>query len=106
LLNVGVGAALSVIINRYRDIQKILTSFVVVIMVTTPIFWQPGMITGVRKLVYLLNPFYYIVEAVRQPMLGQFDLKIFLILLTLSMSSLIVGTYFHVKYSKSVIFRL
>lgn len=106
ILNIGVGAALSVIINRYRDIQKILTSFVIVIMVTTPIFWQPGMITGVRKYVYLLNPFYYIVEAIRKPMIGDFDIKIFGILFILSISSFVVGTYFHVRYSKSVIFRL
>ena len=106
ILNIGVGAALSVIINRYRDIQKILTSFTIVIMVTTPIFWMPSMMSGVREYVYLLNPFYYIVEVIRKPMLGQFDLKIFTILFILSILSLIIGTYFHVRYSKSVIFRL
>ena len=51
ILNLGAVAILSILVNRFRDIQKILLSSLIVIMITTPIFWKPDMVTGIRELI-------------------------------------------------------
>lgn len=107
IINIGVAAVLSIIVTRYRDIHKILTSLVVIIMVTTPIFWKPDMISQNRSLTYLLNPFYYIVEIIRDPLLGK-DPSFFNYSVALAIAAfmLCLGCWMHKRYSKFVIFRL
>ncbi len=106
-INIGAAAVLSIIVTRYRDLHKILSSLVIIIMVTTPIFWKPEMVTGVKKLVYLFNPFYYIVEIIRSPLLGKSPgFFIYAIACAIAMATLVLGCYMHKKYSKTIIFRL
>lgn len=106
LLNIGVSAAMSIIVNRYRDIHKILISLTIVIMISTPIFWKPEMVSGLREYIYLLNPFYYIIQSIRNPLLGVFDYNIFKILILMTILTFFLGTYMHNKYSKNIVFRL
>ena len=54
---------------RYRDLLQFFTNLTGLLFFLTPIFWHPEGITGVRKLIYQVNPFYYIVEVVRLPLL-------------------------------------
>jgi lipopolysaccharide transport system permease protein len=106
-INIGAASILSIVVSRYRDFNKILTNLVVIIMVTTPIFWKPEMVTGVRKLIYVLNPFYYIVETVRSPLLGKFPgTFVYSVSLAIAIVALLVGCHMHKKYSKSIVFRL
>mgnify|MGYP002787171813 FL=1 len=104
-INIGVAAALSILVVRYRDLNKILTSLIVVIMIVTPIFWKPEMVTGMRALVYYLNPFYYIVEIIRNPLLG-LEPKLFHYVVSsiIALASLLVGAFAHKRYSKYVVF--
>ena len=55
------------------------------------------MVTGIRELIYLLNSFYYIVEAIRNPLLGKFDLKILLVLSIMALVSISIGAFVHYK---------
>ncbi len=107
VINIGTAGILSIAVARYRDLQKILANLVVVIMVTTPIFWKPEMVAGVRKLVYLLNPFYYIVDIIRSPLLGKFPgFFNYGVASTLAVFILLISCHVHKKYSRTIIFRL
>lgn len=107
IINLSVAAILSVLIPRFLDIQKLITSAIIIIMITTPILWQPGMMSGARKLIYLLNPIYYIVEIIRNPLIGMDpNYSHYLISVIIAIVSTIVGCFCYQKYSRSVVFRL
>ena len=107
MINIGMSSALSLIVVRFRDIQKILTSLTIVIMVSTPIFWKADMLTGIRKLTYELNPFYYMIEIIRSPLLGNApSLKIYIISICIAFFSICLGCLMHKRYGKSIIFRM
>ena len=55
---------------RIRDIQRFVSSIMVIFMMVTPVFWFPDMIQGTRRLIVDYNPFYHIIEIIRQPLLG------------------------------------
>lgn len=106
-INIGAASVLSILVTRYRDFHKILSSLTIIIMISTPIFWKPQMVDGVRQLVYLLNPFYYIVEILRDPLLGKAPaLFEYGVAAVIAATLLLLGCYMHKKYSNVIIFRL
>lgn len=54
---------------RFRDVPLIVESVVQVLFFMTPVIWRPEMLPD-RALLLHLNPFYHMVEILRQPMLG------------------------------------
>jgi ABC-type polysaccharide/polyol phosphate export permease len=107
-INLGAGAILAIVVNRYRDLNRILGSLTIIIMLTTPIFWMPNMVgEGARSLAYLLNPFYYIVEIIRDPLLGKAPNPFnYTVASLMALGLLITGSVIHKKYSPFVVFRL
>src|SRR5712671_4388071 len=70
LLNgVWIGLILGTISARFRDVPPIVASVMQIVFFLTPIFWLPEAVSSRAWLVHL-NPFYYMVEVVRMPMLG------------------------------------
>jgi ABC-type polysaccharide/polyol phosphate export permease len=59
-----------IISARFRDVPQIVTAVMQVLMFLTPIFWRPEAIHNHRA-VLTANPFYYMLEATRRPMLGE-----------------------------------
>lgn len=107
IINIGVAASVSILVTRYRDIHKILSSLVVIIMITTPIFWSPEMVSGSRALLYFLNPFYYIVEIIRDPLLGNAPSAFeYLVASMIAGVFLAIGAIMHKKCSRHIVFRL
>jgi ABC-type polysaccharide/polyol phosphate export permease len=55
---------------RFRDIPQIVGSVMQFAMFVTPVFWNPGQITTAH---YFLtyNPFYYMLDALRAPLLAE-----------------------------------
>ncbi len=72
MLNLGwMGLALAILSARYRDLPKTIDSVVPVMMFMTPIMWKPEMMPlriGVKILQF--NPFYWMIDLVRVPMMG------------------------------------
>jgi len=66
---VWMGLLFGLLSTRFRDIPQIVASIVQVMFFMTPIIWKPHMLPG-RALILHLNPFYYLVEVVRAPLLG------------------------------------
>ena len=55
---------------RFRDIPQVVSSVMQFAVFVTPVFWPADRLEGSRRLVLELNPFYYMLEAVRAPMMG------------------------------------
>ena len=66
---VWVGLLFGLLSARFRDIPQIIASVVQVTFFLTPIIWRPDMLPE-RALVLELNPFYYALKIVRDPLIG------------------------------------
>jgi lipopolysaccharide transport system permease protein len=69
LNGVWVGLLLGLFSARFRDVPQIVTTAMQVVFFVTPIIWQPESLPG-RALIVAFNPFFYLVELVRTPLLG------------------------------------
>ncbi|WP_158278041.1 ABC transporter permease [Caulobacter endophyticus] len=54
--------------SRFRDVPQVVTALMQFALFMTPVFWSPEKVAG-HPLV-TLNPFYYMLDAVRTPLLG------------------------------------
>ena len=74
ILVVGVGVWTGLILGalsaRFRDVPPIVGSVMQIAFFMTPIFWTPTSLPNRQAFIYL-NPFYYLLEVVRAPLLGQ-----------------------------------
>ena len=70
LLNVAwVGTLAGIISARFRDVPQIVGAMMQFSMFMTPVFWKPDQV-GRRHMLLELNPFYYMLDIVRSPLLG------------------------------------
>jgi ABC-2 type transport system permease protein len=74
LLNIVIGFWVGIVIGglsaRFRDVPPIVSSVMQVAFFLTPVFWTPETLKG-RDIFVNLNPFYYLLDIVRLPLLGQ-----------------------------------
>lgn len=105
LISVPLTGCLSILFARYRDLPRLVTSVMVVIMLLTPVFWQPPMITGWRRIIINFNPVYYAVEFLRRPLLGlPPDPTVSGVFLVLAALAWILGRLFYRRYMRYVAF--
>jgi ABC-type polysaccharide/polyol phosphate export permease len=67
----GVSVFLAVMGARFRDIIPAVSSFMYIMFLCTPVLWRPNLITGDRTYIVEGNPFYYLLDAIRSPLLGE-----------------------------------
>jgi ABC-type polysaccharide/polyol phosphate export permease len=67
---IGFGLILGVLSARFRDIPLIITNIVQLIFFTTPILWRADSLPPDRAWITWVNPVYFLVENVREPLLG------------------------------------
>ncbi len=61
---------LGILCARFQDITQVVTSVMQMMMFLTPVFWYPeGRVAIAKRLIY--NPFYYLLELMRRPLLGE-----------------------------------
>jgi ABC-type polysaccharide/polyol phosphate export permease len=107
LMSIPLIALLAILFARYRDLGRLASSIVVIVMLLTPVFWQPTMIKGWRSLVFEANPIYYSIEFLRRPLLGlPPDPWIAAVFLCLTAALWIVGSRFYARYHRYVAFWL
>lgn len=104
----GAMLACGIVCTRYRDMHQIISSLIALLFFLTPIIWLPGAARSSRiDAVLHGNPFYYLVEIVRQPLLGHVpDLQVWLIAVALATISILIGTAFHARYRYRVAYWL
>jgi ABC-type polysaccharide/polyol phosphate export permease len=61
---------IGVLCLRFRDFQQLVISALQIAVFITPVFWTASQLQGTRAIIVDINPLYYMVEVVRQPLLG------------------------------------
>lgn len=71
IANVGwMSLVVSIAAARFRDVPQIVGSVMQFAVFMTPVFWKPDAIPE-RHAILMLNPFYYLLQSVRAPLLGE-----------------------------------
>lgn len=97
-----VGLTLGGLSARFRDVPLIVASVMQVAFFLTPIFWTPGSLPN-RALFVHLNPFYYLIEVVRMPLLGKTPpLSIWLVVIGFNVAGAVVATFFYARYRSRI----
>jgi|TARA_B100000315_G_scaffold228400_1_gene237073 ABC-type polysaccharide/polyol phosphate export permease len=98
-------ALLSILFARYRDLPRLVSSIIIVVMLLTPVFWTPSLVSGWRAAFYLLNPFYYLIQFLRRPLLGEPpDILITAVFLVFVVVVWVLGMTFYKRYERYVAF--
>lgn len=68
-----IALALGTICARFRDIPQIVSSVIQIVFFVTPVMWSADILKGHKtaELLIHLNPFVYLIDIVRNPLLGQ-----------------------------------
>ena len=61
---------LAMLCARYRDFVQLVQNFSPILFFITPVFWATENVTGVRRAIFTYNPFYYLINLIRKPLLG------------------------------------
>lgn len=83
------GMIFAILGTRFIDIKQIVVSFIQIVFMLTPIMWMPAMLPERFGYIAEYNPFYQIVNLVRDPLTGH-DLSAF----TASYTLLLLGVGF------------
>lgn len=93
---------LGMISARFRDIPQIITSVVQIIFFITPIMWKPELL-GEHQWLMTFNPFFYLVEVMRAPLLGEFpSARIYLAMLLITALNSIFAAFFFVRFRSRI----
>jgi ABC-2 type transport system permease protein/lipopolysaccharide transport system permease protein len=91
-LTIGMASA------RFRDIPRIIASFIQVAFLITPIIWTPDLL-GPRTYLAYANPLFHLIEIVRAPMLGSLpSVQTVTATLALTAMNLVATTFFFVRF--------
>jgi ABC-type polysaccharide/polyol phosphate export permease len=55
---------------RFRDIQQVISTLLQLIFFISPVIWIPNEMRGARSVLLIANPFYHLLEVLRDPLLG------------------------------------
>ena len=87
---------------RYRDIPQIVGSIMQVLFFVTPIMFRGDMLKN-HEWMLTYNPFYYFIELVRKPLLGDpAPVGSFAVVALMTIASLIVSVFFLARYQKRI----
>lgn len=105
ILSLQLVSVLSYCYARYRDLQKLVSASMIIILMLTPIFWMPQFITGWRIYIVKFNPFHHLVEIIRQPLMGEIpSVTNYIIVLSIICFACIFNYSLKKKHHKTVVF--
>lgn len=100
------GAFLGIMNARFRDIQQLISTSMVILPFVTPIFWEKAFL---KKHAWIanINPVYHAVEIVRAPLLGQQPAMLsYIVMLTISAIGLVIAMNMFGRFKHQVIYWL
>jgi ABC-type polysaccharide/polyol phosphate export permease len=107
LLSIPITAMAGILFARYRDLQRLLNSASIIVMMITPIMWKADQLKGWRVAVIDYNPAYYIIEIIRAPLLGMpLDMRVVAVVVTMTAAAWLIGAPFFRRYERYVVFWL
>ena len=81
---------------RFRDVPLICTNLMQVAFFMSPVFWRPS--TAQNPLFVELNPFYYFLESVRMPLMGELpSARIWLVIAAITCANVLVSVLFFAR---------
>jgi len=87
---------------RFRDIPQIVASVIQIIFFITPIMWKPELL-GDHQALMTFNPFFYLVEIVRAPLLGQIpSAQMYLAAILITALNAMFATLFFVRFRSRI----
>jgi ABC-type polysaccharide/polyol phosphate export permease len=99
-----IGFVLSVACLRFRDLENTILSIMAVTFFVTPIIWLPEMAKGSRQFVLDFNPFYHMMEIIRDPMIGQpIELKNWIVAISLVAVAWALAWFVHRQNARQVL---
>jgi ABC-2 type transport system permease protein/lipopolysaccharide transport system permease protein len=99
---VWIGLVLGPLSARFRDVPPIIASVMQLAFFLTPVFWRPEQMQG-RQAFVLLNPFYYMLEMVRMPLLGQMPTPLmWMVSVAMCGVGALVGLVFFARYRRRI----
>ena len=105
IISIPAISVLGLLFSRYRDFSRLIASLITLLLIITPIFWKAEQLQGIRQMMYKLNPFYYLVESLRAPLMGhEITTATWTALLVMLLLSWTVLAGFYVRKSSKLIF--
>jgi lipopolysaccharide transport system permease protein len=102
----GMQLALAPIGARFRDIGPAVGSILNLVFILTPVFWVPTEAQLGNSLI-IYNPFYYLLEVVRAPLLGSWGTpNLWLVASCIAVASLAAGLFIYARMRATIIYWL
>jgi lipopolysaccharide transport system permease protein len=105
LLLYPVANALGIAGARFRDLAPATSSLIYIAFLISPILYEPASIPDRAFLVVALNPFYYLLELVRRPLLGQMpDVGVYLVVVGSAIIAWAASAWINSRYGRYLVF--
>ena len=96
---------LGIVGARFRDVAPTVGSLIYLLFLISPILYQPSAIPGRGGLLLLLNPFYYLLELVRRPFLGEVPgPRIYAVVIVMTLLAWVMSAYANRRLGRFVVF--
>lgn len=106
VFGLGAGLALAPLGTRFRDVPPALQALMMLGFVLTPVFWVPTEAQRESPLVQF-NPFYYLVEVVRQPMTGSWgEPHVWMLASLIALGALAAGVVIYTRLRSMILYWL
>ncbi len=109
LFALGLSNITSIINLYFRDFAPIQSLLLQGLFYATPIIFDSRILDEKGfSMVYKINPFYYMIEVVRRPMLGEElpNIQCYLIAIFITVITVLVGIRLQVKYRNKIVFQM
>lgn len=102
-----VSAMVSIVCARYRDLGPLVNNLMQLLFFVTPVIWPLSQLSGERKLIVEYNPLFYVLEMLRNPLMGNgVDLYNVIVVVIMNFLMGIVGFMVYKKYASRIAFWL
>jgi len=102
LNGIWIGLLLGLLSTRFRDVPQMVTTAMQFVFFMTPIIWQPESLPG-RAWVVTYNPFAYVVELVRAPLMGTATpLHVWFFVVVLTFVGTAIAFAMYVRYRRRI----
>jgi ABC-type polysaccharide/polyol phosphate export permease len=107
LNGIGFGIILGLFSARFRDVPPTIANLVQLSFLTTPVLWRADTLPAGREWLVNYNPFFYLVESVRQPLLGHvFSTGSWLVTCALTAVNLFVACLLYARFRARIAYWL
>jgi lipopolysaccharide transport system permease protein len=108
LANLGAIAVLvGSICTRFRDAPPIIANLVQIAFFISPVMYKPDLLVGKLTAFAVLNPFYYLLEVMRAPLLGIVpSVRTYAVLLVITIVNLTISFVFYRRFRSRIAYWL